>query len=636
MSERYKKLYHLEHRLYASHAPVIIDSGSLLLEQQSNAMLCQLCFRNIQDKPVKSLRAVVQMLDARGELLGNPVDHRYQDLDLKREEDCGRDVAIVLPSLQAASFTVRVNQVVFADGEVWADTNNPWDDLPDQYALEDYYERSSDLNRFLRRFGQDCSYAPVESEELWFCTCGAVNANPEARCHRCGRRRSALLGKPAEQLTPEELEEASFHAAEEMEELPRGRLGLLLGALAAAVLLLAALAFLYIPDLQFWVKKAPAASVTQSSPAGETETPGLLPAAESADAQQQNAYQQALTLQTKANYAPLEDAPGLYEAAAEAFEALGDYRDCQDRALECRAALQEQLETLLNSDYEDALQLLEERRYSEAREAFLALADFRDSADQAREAVYRKALALYQFADTHEIKGVTALLRTDVGEESVVVLPREQVLRLGKSGMRDLEACFGEDPVLLTVEDPDLGELKPLEEATAELLRPLGAYRDSADLAKKLPGMIDRSEEFFKLCGAGELAAARDWLNAWDRPFEDRELWLERIDRFLPYCQTWQMLIGDPSLVSTMVGSTEKIDTLRSKVLLTRDGATLLLLLHEGDQDGPALYAELEENRFLMHTNTLTFLANISGSGSLGIAKLKEGEVTGGVEYVVA
>ena len=85
MSERYKKRYYLAHRLYASGAPVLIESGALLYDASSNAALCQLVFRNIQDKPIKALRAVVQCLDSRGEALEKPVDHRYLDLELKRE-----------------------------------------------------------------------------------------------------------------------------------------------------------------------------------------------------------------------------------------------------------------------------------------------------------------------------------------------------------------------------------------------------------------------------------------------------------------------------------------------------------------------------------------------------------------------
>ena len=226
MSERYKKLYHLEHRLYASQAPVLIESGALLLEQRSNAMLCQLCFLNIQDRPIKSLRAQVQMLDAHGEPLGKVVDHRYLDLDLKREEECGRDSAIVLPSDRAASFTVRITQVSFADGEVWADEDAVWAELPRQLLLDQAYEDANERERFLRRFGRDSLYLPLRTEELWFCTCGAVNHNLDKRCHRCRRRRSTLLGREAAAPAPELLEETSvLDRKPKLAPLPRRKRG---------------------------------------------------------------------------------------------------------------------------------------------------------------------------------------------------------------------------------------------------------------------------------------------------------------------------------------------------------------------------------------------------------------------------
>ena len=154
MSVRYKKLFSLEHRLYASHAPVLIESGALLLEPESDTLLCQLCFRCIQDRPVKAIRAVVQMLDAQGMPMGKLVEHRFQDLDLKREEVCGRDMAIVLPSSEAAAFSAKVLQVSFADGEVWAE-KAPWESLPEQYSLDDHFVSSEEVFRYRRRFGED-------------------------------------------------------------------------------------------------------------------------------------------------------------------------------------------------------------------------------------------------------------------------------------------------------------------------------------------------------------------------------------------------------------------------------------------------------------------------------------------------
>ncbi len=641
MSERYQKIYQLARRLYASQAPVLIESGALLLEQRSNAMLCQLCFRNIQARTVKSLRAEVQMLDEQGQPLGKRLGHRYLDLDLKREQQCGKDSALVLPSDLARSFTVRLTQVSFDNGEIWTDEKAEWKELPEQKILADYCGNEAEEKRFLRRFGKDCLYGPLETEELWFCTCGAVNRNTESRCHRCRLRRSALLGKAAEAPTAEELEEVRIFAGEAEEEpKPRQKRGLILGA-AAALALLGLLAVLLIPRLKNPSQAAPV-SGSRPSAAPEVQTaaaaPGPAEEAEPAEElptdPQAEAYAQALALQEKAHYAPLEDAPGLYADAAEAFEALGDYEDCAERAQLCREEMSSHRRSLYQPDYEDAAALLEAGHYAEARLAFLALGDYEDSAEQALEAVFRKGEALFQYLNSHSIKGVKAELSVDTETESLVALPRDQLLKLGSSGLAELQDCFGADPVrFVSAEEGEVPSLS-LEEATAQLLRPLGDYRNSAEMAALLPEMVDRSDEFFALCAAGELEEARDWLNAWQRPFEDRDLWLERMERFLPYCGEWEHLVGDPALVSTAEGGVEKIYHLRCQVMLTPEGATLRFLLHEGDETGPELFAGLEESRFLLHNPGMTYLAQLSNSGSLTVIKLKDGNSVGGVEYV--
>ena len=335
MSERYKKLYHLEHRLYASHAPVLIESGALLLEQQSSVMLCQLCFRNVQDQPIKSLRAVVQLLDARGKPLGNPVDHRYTDLELKREETCGRDSAIVLPACQAASFRVQVAQVSLADGQLWSDEEARWLPLPDQLSLEDEQADPDEVKRCRRRFGSDSAFLPVGGEELWFCVCGAVNAREESRCHRCRRRRSSLLGERVAAPSAEDREEASLRSWQEpAERKPRRKGGLIV---VSALVLLGLLALLLLPRIRSGLEGR------------ELRAQAALPSEEPAQERdpRQDAYERALALQEKADYAPLEDAPGLYEQAILAFEDLGDYEDSAQRAEQCRRELEEQRLTLL-------------------------------------------------------------------------------------------------------------------------------------------------------------------------------------------------------------------------------------------------------------------------------------------------
>ncbi len=317
MSERYKKRYYLTRRLYASGAPVLIESGTLLYDAQSNACLCQLVFRNIQDKPIKSLRAVVQCLDGRFELMDRAVDHRYQDLELNREDEIGRDSAIVLPTPDARSFTVRVAQVCFADGEVWTDEDVSWETLPEPPELAEYCCGERQAEKFRRHYGENCRETPLFTGELWFCTCGAVNRNEESRCHRCRSRKSDLM-----RWCPVLPRGDGAFDPEEGDAPPRlffPPLFKRLVTIAAGLVLLVGLA------LALYLNRASLLALTRKTQTAEpssVETQDT-PEDEEADAQAQK-YEDASAL--------LE--AGSYSQAREAFLDLGDYQDSRELACE--------------------------------------------------------------------------------------------------------------------------------------------------------------------------------------------------------------------------------------------------------------------------------------------------------------
>ena len=83
--------------------------------------------------------------------------------------------------------------------------------------------------------------------------------------------------------------------------------------------------------------------------------------------------------------------------------------------------------------------------------------------------------------------------------------------------------AFGEAGCIVSEDEADAPTTK-LEVAAAEMLESLGRYRDSARLATQLREGIDQTDAFFELCAAGKLEEARDWLNSYDKPFEDKEL----------------------------------------------------------------------------------------------------------------
>jgi len=323
---------------------------------------------------------------------------------------------------------------------------------------------------------------------------------------------------------------------------------------------------------------------------------------------------------------------GDYERAASAFLLLGDYEDSAERARECRDALEKLHSAQLREKYDAASALLETGNYREARAAFLALGDYEDSETMALEALYRKAQALFRFAEEHDVRGVCAVLSTEPEGEDLFYLPRDRALALGSQGISDLQAACGKDAFRFVTQDGS-GQLKPLEDALAELFGSLGDYKDSSAQAQLVPTLADRSDIFFDLCESGDLAAARDWLDNFKGAFDDRELWQERLDLYEPFCGDWMLVDGDPTLLPMIGGMEENCMAVRCAVFLREDEAVLRILLHPGDTEGPEFAAEVDTDRFYLTQGDLTYMVLITDVGNLSVAKYTGSFVISGVNY---
>lgn len=125
--------------------------------------------------------------------------------------------------------------------------------------------------------------------------------------------------------------------------------------------------------------------------------------------QQENSYKDAVSLM----------AAGEYESALAEFENLGDYKDCQEQALECKYQQAAQLQ--LVGDYDDAISLYESietyndasvklaecryvygkqlyssGRYSDAYDQLYLIAKYEDAGSIAKDANYKYAQQLYE------------------------------------------------------------------------------------------------------------------------------------------------------------------------------------------------------------------------------------------------
>lgn len=602
MAERYTKLFSLEKNLYCSGAPVILSAGSLLYDSFSSNMLAQLKFKNISPNPISALKIKIHMLDTTHSPLGEPVVYQYLDLHAARDDSFGRNTAVVLPESGVRSFTVEIAEVVFADSQIWQASGEAWSPLKPQQSLEDSYEDVELANQYRIRYGSNCNFAPLEDMGLWFCSCGAVNTAEEKGCHVCRRTLtaqkavslSALRSESALRLKAEQERALEEQALEEQKKKKRVRLAAILIPVILAVVLLIAIVPGFLKNARAYdsamelcgqqrYEEAIAAfqalgDYKDSPEQAEFNVPYqralyIMDCAERGD-------DSALSLAGISRSAAEAASPALllYQAAIEQFTALGDYKDSIANIEKCKAGIAAINEGELQAVYEQAVSLMDSGSYCQARDAFLELDGYLDSAELAKESIYRKAVSLYEFMEKYKVQGIYANISTQTDLASVFSIQKSAALELGEGCISELRAACGADKAdinLETGDESDTTGLLPFGESLSQLFASLGSYSDSPEYIEKISQAMDYTREFYLLCQQGDIYGAYDWLNAYTGEFENRQSWLDTLELYKPYCSGWELYSGDSSLLPLSAGKTLPCGTFSSCVIIQEGTATL-------------------------------------------------------------
>lgn len=607
-------LYELPTRLYISGAPVWITRGELL--RAGDLLCCRLTLQVLRRVKVRSVTVAIRCLDENGEQTGLELPYRYRT-GARRDKYIGEKEDIVLPLDACASFTARVTRVDFDEGAPWL-CDEPWHSVPAQQTLEEHYSDDNLAEQFRIRYGRDCRCAVTAVEDLWLCTCGTVNLDDESACRRCHRVRSAMEGLNLDALRTEtalrmrrESEREQMARTENRSVLKKLLLtaGIVLPILIFVIGLLIAVpkelerknlydgAQRLAGEGEFDSARAAFATLGDYRDSREMAGVGIdyLRASElMRRAGQDDASALQMIGRTRAD---LDEATTaailLYDAAQREFEALGDYRDSKALAQSCAEGLAVSRAALYQAALDRAEALLESGKLSEAREAYLALG----AEEEAKEPAYRKATALVKFIQTYNISGISASLSMDSSVQSRFSLPKETALKLGTQCVPDLLASCGEDAVNLELEDAPGSGLLPLDEAVKGLLGSIAGYKDADELQVVIDEVTDYTREFFTLCENGDLAGAYEWLLAYEGEFENREQWIADLLYYLPFCGSWELYLGDATVIPLTVGRDGTCMGFHSRVLL-RDGAATLRLTDESGEYSIDLKNGPEDERF--------------------------------------
>lgn len=187
MEERFLKLFSLQKNLYISGAPVIIKAGALLKDNRGGKIIAQLKFQNITEKSIKALTVEIQPKNIEGEDLLEKVSYQYLDIDIKRDDEFGQDVPIVLSDNLTRAYAVKVSKVLFSDNSSWENSDSNWQSIfAEVKKIENVLPNKELAEQYRAEYGNKSKNLMISEKDLWLCSCGAVNHLQEACCHRCG------------------------------------------------------------------------------------------------------------------------------------------------------------------------------------------------------------------------------------------------------------------------------------------------------------------------------------------------------------------------------------------------------------------------------------------------------------------
>ncbi len=608
----------------------MIADGALLMDRFSEKLSVSLTMRSMDEREIHSVSVCIRMFNEKGKEYPELIPYKYSSLKLKRDELFGKRTRIPLPESGVRSFEAYVSEVTFSDYTTWTN-EEAFLAVEKQQTLKEALGDEAAAKQYAARYGNDCVYMPTDADKIWYCTCGAVNRIEETKCHNCRRNRAALqqvnydaLKVEAAQSEEQDKKEDAEEQVRQKEKNERQRKILRIALTVLPFLFLVILIAATVPP--FFERREAYSNAEnlleegryREAAAAFEELGGYLDSEEKS--QREIPYEEALYIlecakkgdESGLTYLGLdpadlgeeEDAVSmlLYEKARELFTPLKGYRDADAKLEEIEAAFQAHEDRLVQAAYDEAAALLEKGAYLKARDAFLTFGDYSDTAEMAKECMYRRASSVLDFCEANNIRDIRVAISDSTDQKTLISMPGSVLTKLGSDTVYKLKLCFVEDGVEFVYEDePSNPDLVPICDGVAAQFDALGEYKDSGALAERARTRGDFTAEFYSLLASGKLNEALNWLNQNDDEIPNRESYPGWIEQYQLYCCGWELHQGDSTLIPFSAGQ-EYTSLNYFNAWVSIEGSSAVL--HLGDLEGTysaELRAELGSTNFMMN-----------------------------------
>ena len=253
MSGQYDVTYKIPGMIYTPGMPVMICGGNLLLDNINGLFLAQLKLQNIHHKVLNGIDVQILAYDSTGELIETR-PYRYEGLRLGRDQFAGVDVAVPLNDSRCASLSVKVTGIFDADGRYMQADPSAEPLLIETRELKTVWKNDPELfKQYQLEYGREHKTTAYELADIWICSCGAANFHNEAKCHKCGCSKEAVLHPDLDRLAQDKKVRVAKEQADKAQAKAKAkRNGIIGGAIAlAAVIIIVLITQVFIPEKNY-------------------------------------------------------------------------------------------------------------------------------------------------------------------------------------------------------------------------------------------------------------------------------------------------------------------------------------------------------------------------------------------------
>lgn len=196
MNDRFSKLFSIPSNLYTENSPLLITAGVLLKDNSTQKILVQLKLKNLIEKNIIALNVSINGYSLTNELTDNITNYQMLDFNAGYRVEFGQKSPIFLANNNTRSYTIRINEVVFADKTTWiCDDDAEWLPIPEQLKLSEYFKDQEISEQYKRETNKSAVFRPTEYKDLWLCCCGSINKNDKTHtgCSSCVTQKDKIF-----------------------------------------------------------------------------------------------------------------------------------------------------------------------------------------------------------------------------------------------------------------------------------------------------------------------------------------------------------------------------------------------------------------------------------------------------------